>query len=161
MFPSLPMASRVQGSHILWEPQAQTSRTILGRWVIPLPIPTYSGVIPRAARSLFNKLAAEYNHDKPNHSGRTPSASGIRPPSRLSMQLSPTPTGVKPKIHKSPPSNKEWTLTATYVEVRPPFAQLISRSITTSSGTSYYPSNYNTKNVCRSPSAKIQKEISS
>jgi len=33
------------------------------------------------------------------------------------MQLSPTPIGIKPKIHKVVPANKDWTLRATYVEV--------------------------------------------
>jgi len=35
------------------------------------------------------------------------------------MQLSPTPTGIKPKLHKITPANKDWTLKATYVEVTP------------------------------------------
>jgi len=78
------------------------------------------GVIPRAARTLFTKLNSEYSEKHTGHGGRTASGSGIRPPSRLSMQLSPTPTGVKSKIHKVPPSNKDWTLRATYVEVTPP-----------------------------------------
>jgi hypothetical protein len=76
----------------------------------------FTGVIPRAARALFTKLASE-SGEKPTHGGRTPSGSGIRPPSRLSMQLSPTPTGVKSKLHKIVPANKDWSIRATYVEV--------------------------------------------
>ena len=77
----------------------------------------FKGVIPRAGRALFAKLATEYS-EKPTHGGRTPSGSGIRPPSRLSMQLSPTPTGVKSKLHKITPANKDWSIRATYVEVQ-------------------------------------------
>jgi hypothetical protein len=74
------------------------------------------GVIPRAARALFAKLAAE-NETKSTHTSRTPSGSGIRPPSRLSMQLAPAPPSIKPKMHSRVPSSNEWSLKATYVEV--------------------------------------------
>jgi len=77
-----------------------------------------AGVIPRAARALFTKLASE-SSEKATHTARTASGSGIRPPSRLSMQLSPNPVSAKPRMHKIVPTNKDWTLKATYVEVYP------------------------------------------
>lgn len=33
------------------------------------------------------------------------------------MQLSPAPVAAKPRMHKIVPTNKDWTLKATYVEV--------------------------------------------
>ena len=105
------------------------------------------GVIPRAARGLFSRLATE-SSDKSNHGGRTPSGSGIRPPSRLSMQLSPTPTGIKPRIHKPPPSNKDWSLRATYVEVLSIFNFILNvRYTMTNLGTCFSLLNFRIRNV--------------
>jgi Kinesin motor domain len=100
------ISPRVPRFFIFWEDKVR--RAVL----------TDTGVIPRAARALFTKLSTEYTEKQSGHGGRTASGSGIRPPSRLSMQLSPTPTGIKPKIHKIAPANKEWSLRATYVEVQ-------------------------------------------
>jgi hypothetical protein len=119
MYRFSPTDSLGLGNHIPWERLDPTNRMIPGKWVYPLKIVLTPGVIPRAARALFAKLAAENGAPKSSHSGRTPSASGIRPPSRLSMQLAPAPPGIKPKMHNTVPSSNEWSLKATYVEVIP------------------------------------------
>src|SRR5947207_7059171 len=107
---------------------------------------TSEGVIPRAARALFTKLAME-NSNKPTHGGRTPSGSGIRPPSRLSMQLSPTPTGVKSKLHKITPTNKDWSIRATYVEVQSNLRVFNHRYTMMNYAIYYSHLNFNTRNV--------------
>jgi hypothetical protein len=61
------------------------------------------GVIPRAASALFEKLEGP----KPTFNNRN-SMSGLRTPSRYSTNLSG---------HSSRPADKNWTLTATYVEI--------------------------------------------
>lgn len=62
-----------------------------------------SGVIPRAASALFEKL------DGPRLSfNNRNSMSGLRAPTRYSSQLSG---------HNTRPTEKNWTLTATYVEI--------------------------------------------
>src|SRR5579871_3649860 len=117
MYLFLLMGNRVLASHIPWEPLDRMSKMTLYKWVsLDFRLNFDLGVIPRAARSLFFKLASEYPQQS-SHSARTPSGSGIRPPSRLSMQLSPPPASMKPKLHKIAPANKDWILKATYVEV--------------------------------------------
>jgi chromosome segregation ATPase len=61
------------------------------------------GVIPRAASALFEKLEGP----KPAFNNRN-SMSGLRTPSRYSTNLSG---------HVTRPADKNWTLTATYVEI--------------------------------------------
>ena len=141
----------------LWELLDRLNRTTLGKWVrLPLRVNVdVEGVIPRAARQLFSKLAAE-NTERATHSARTASGSGIRPPSRLSMQLSPVPAGIKPKMHKIVPSNKDWSLKATYVEVH--INKRVSNHRFTMMNCAIFFShpNFETRNASPSPSEKIK-----
>ena len=65
------------------------------------------GIIPRAARSLFEKLIPAPNLIR--------SGSGIKVPNRYSMSSVPLVNGTKPS---SQPGDQNWQLKATYVEVR-------------------------------------------
>lgn len=64
---------------------------------------TGTGIIPRAASVLFEKL------EEPNHRAL---GSGIRAPSRLSG------LGSAQALNSKSSANKNWQLRATYVEVR-------------------------------------------
>lgn len=126
---SLPMGNPVQESHTPWAHLARLSRAILDSWVGDINVAdddcekriqsfllhnaplTHEllGVIPRAASTLFEKLAG------PPILRRSPS-SGLRTPTRYSMQ-STNGLAALAKAHAQASEGKSWQMKATYVEV--------------------------------------------
>lgn len=68
-----------------------------------------TGIVPRAAAALFEKLNATPTSSAP----LTPSKSGLRSPARYSVSA----VSSLSNLHRQTNSDKSWTLTATYAEI--------------------------------------------